>query len=73
MRIRKIRDTLILAKKSDGFVLKKKLIAQIVLDGSTKRTATELIQTFIDAGEVVEFQKDKEFCLDYVGKITESI
>ena len=62
-KILKIRGTL---KSAAGLeVSKKKLIAIMMLDGSTKRSATELIQAFIDSDEFIESVKDGEKILKY--------
>lgn len=42
---------------------KKRLIAKLVLEGSSKRTISELVQVFIDSGEVKEIE-GKLVCIE---------
>ena len=50
-KIQMVRNTLKKATSIKKGVVKKKLVAELMMEGLTKRTANEIIQSFIDTEE----------------------
>jgi hypothetical protein len=60
IRISRLRETFRKCRETGKSISKKKLIAEIVLTGSTQRYAREIVQTFIDAEEIIEIEENGE-------------
>jgi hypothetical protein len=62
-KIEKMRNILI--KGKDKGILEKKLIAIMMMDGHSKRNIKEIIQSFIDLGEIKITEREGEKVLIY--------
>ena len=62
-RIRMLRETFRKCFDSGQVISRKKIEAQIVLSGSTPRSARELIDTFINADEIILLEENGEIVL----------